>query len=37
MLFLGRDEVGTNLGSFGVLNSHHMEQETKRLLESAQD
>ncbi|HLE53586.1 MAG TPA: ATP-binding cassette domain-containing protein, partial [Anaerolineales bacterium] len=32
-VFLGREEVGTKLGPIGVLNSHHMEQETQRLLD----
>ncbi len=31
-VFLGRESVGTNLGPFGVLDSHHMEQEAQRLL-----
>ncbi len=32
-VFLGREEVGTKLGPIGVLNNHHMEQETQRLLD----
>ncbi len=32
-VFLGREEVGSKLGPIGVLNSHHMEQETQRLLD----
>ena len=32
-VFLGREEVGTKLGPIGVLKSHHMEQETQRLLD----
>lgn len=32
-VFLGREVVGTDLGPFGVMNSHQMEQETIRLLD----
>jgi ABC-type sugar transport system ATPase subunit len=31
-VFLGREVVGTQAGPLGVLNSHHMELETQRLL-----
>jgi ABC-type sugar transport system ATPase subunit len=32
-VFLGREAVSTKLGSFGVMNSRHMEREAQRLLE----
>jgi ABC-type sugar transport system ATPase subunit len=32
-VFLGREVVGTKMGPLGVLDSHHMEQETQRLLD----
>lgn len=32
-VFLGREVVSTRMGPIGVLNSHHMEIETKRLLD----
>lgn len=32
-VFLGRESVSRQLGPFGVMNSHHMEQEAKRLLD----
>jgi ABC-type sugar transport system ATPase subunit len=32
-VFLGREVVGSQLGPVGVMNSHHMEQETQRLLQ----
>lgn len=32
-VFLGREVVGSRLGPMGVMNSHHMEQETQRLLD----
>ena len=32
-VFLGRETVGTRFGPIGVMNSHHMEQETQRLLD----
>lgn len=32
-VFLGREVVGNQLGPIGVMNSHHMEQETQRLLD----
>jgi len=31
-VFLGRETVGSKVGPIGVMNSHHMEQETQRLL-----
>jgi simple sugar transport system ATP-binding protein len=31
-VFLGREAVGSTIGPIGVMNSHHMEQETLRLL-----
>jgi ABC-type sugar transport system ATPase subunit len=32
-VFLGREVVGSQLGPMGVMNSHHMELETQRLLD----
>ncbi len=32
-VFMGREVVGTKLGPIGVMNSHHMELETQRLLD----
>jgi ABC-type sugar transport system ATPase subunit len=32
-VFLGREEIGSKIGPIGVLDSHHMEQETQRLLD----
>ncbi|MFZ2096734.1 MAG: ATP-binding cassette domain-containing protein [Anaerolineales bacterium] len=32
-VFLGRETVGRQIGPFGVMNSHRMEQEARRLLD----
>lgn len=32
-VFLGRETVSTNLGAFGIMNSHSMEQDAQRLLD----
>jgi ABC-type sugar transport system ATPase subunit len=32
-VFLGREAMSTRLGLIGVMNQHHMEQETQRLLD----
>ena len=32
-VFLGREEMSSKLGLIGVMNQHHMEEETRRLLD----
>ncbi len=32
-VFMGREAVSVNLGPIGIMDEHHMEQETKRLLD----
>jgi ABC-type sugar transport system ATPase subunit len=32
-VFLGREEMSSKLGLMGVMNQHHMEEETRRLLD----